>query len=135
MKTIIAGSRDFVDSDFLVDHMWHRPDEMQITEVVSGGARGADKLGEAYGSFISVPVTVFPAKWKQYGPAAGPIRNVEMAKYADALIAFWDGKSKGTKHMIHTMLDLKKPVLVFRTDKVYPENMLFYKGKVDEESS
>jgi glycerophosphoryl diester phosphodiesterase len=69
---------------------------------VSGKARGADSLGETWGNEKNVPIKSFPANWDLYGKRAGYLRNTEMADYADGLIAFWDGESKGTKHMIDT---------------------------------
>lgn len=73
---------------------------------MSGTARGADKLGELYAERVGVHIYRFPADWDTYGKSAGYRRNAEMAKFASGennvgvLIAFWDGKSRGTKHMI-----------------------------------
>lgn len=101
MKVIIAGGRDFEDYSllyqtcekaFVLQH--------QNIEVVSGTASGADRIGEKYAKEKEYTIKKFPADWDKNGKKAGYIRNEEMAKYADALIAFWDGKSKGTKHMI-----------------------------------
>ncbi len=100
MKVIIAGSRGFNDYETLCricDHMLQNQKEV---EIVSGTARGADKLGERYAKDRGYQVRLFPADWDKYGNAAGYIRNAEMAGYADALIVFWNGVSKGTKHMI-----------------------------------
>lgn len=100
MKIIIAGSRDFNDYETLkkvCDFMLSRQDEV---EIVSGTARGADLLGERYAKEKGYPIKQFPADWSK-GKGAGYIRNEDMAKYSDALIAFWDGKSKGTEHMIN----------------------------------
>lgn len=83
-----------------------------ITEIVSGSARGVDKEGEVYAATKSISVKRFPAEWNKYGKSAGMIRNTEMAKYADCLVAIWDGKSRGTKHMIETMTKMNKPVHV-----------------------
>lgn len=97
-KIIIAGGRDFNDYNklkYICD--FHIKDG---DEIVSGKARGADSLGEVYANEMKLNVKEFPADWNKYGKSAGYIRNEEMAKYADRLIAFWDGKSKGTKHMI-----------------------------------
>jgi hypothetical protein len=100
MKVIIAGKRDFNDyeavkqtADFLLSNQTE-------VEIVSGGAKGADALGEQYAKEKGYKLTPFPADWNKHGKKAGPIRNEQMAKYADALIAFWDGESKGTKNMI-----------------------------------
>jgi hypothetical protein len=70
------------------------------TVVLSGGARGADYLGELWAKENGVPLEIYPAHWAMHGKAAGPIRNREMARHAEALIALWDGKSRGTKDMI-----------------------------------
>ncbi len=98
MKTIIAGGRDIYDYD--VVHHAIALSNFEITEVVSGGARGVDHLGETYARIKNIPVKVFPADWTKHGRKAGPIRNAEMAGYADALVAIWDGASKGTGNMI-----------------------------------
>jgi len=88
-------------------------EEFSITEVVSGGAAGVDMLGERWALRQGIPTTVFQANWNAHGKAAGPIRNKQMAEYADALIAVWDGESPGTKNMIETMEKLGKPVLIY----------------------
>lgn len=101
MKVIIAGSRDIKDYQLL--KMAIQKSELDITEVVSGGAAGVDFLGERWAREHGVLLTRFPADWSAYGKAAGPIRNGEMAAYVGkegALLALWDGKSKGTKNMI-----------------------------------
>lgn len=104
IKVIIAGTRDFNDYAFLKKNLDYflqgiNPNNEEI-EIVSGNARGADKLGERYAKEHNLPVKLFPANWDKYGKRAGYLRNQEMANYADVLIAFWDEKSKGTKHMI-----------------------------------
>jgi hypothetical protein len=99
MKTIIAGSRSI--TDFAVVDQTIKNSGYEITEVISGTAKGVDTLGEEWASLNNIPITRFPADWKTYGKSAGYIRNEEMAKYADALIAIWDGKSKGTRHMVN----------------------------------
>lgn len=101
MKVIIAGGRDFDDYGLLkhiCDHMLQNHKEDLI--IVSGCARGADTLGEQYAKDNGYLIKPFKANWDKYGKAAGHIRNSQMAEYADALIAFWDGSSKGTKNMI-----------------------------------
>lgn len=99
MKTIIAGSRDLTNYSLLLKAVencgW------AITSVVSGNARGADKLGEIYAEKNSLPCEKYPAEWDKYGKSAGYKRNVLMAENAEALIAIWDGVSKGTNHMIN----------------------------------
>jgi hypothetical protein len=100
VKVIIAGGRDFNDYDLLcrkADKILSRQDEI---EIVSGTAKGADKLGEKYAKERDFSIKRFPADWGTHGKKAGYMRNEDMALYADALIAFWDEQSKGTKHMI-----------------------------------
>ena len=109
MKVIIAGCRDFHDYGILLDAI--QESKMDITIVVSGGAPGVDTLGEQYADEMNIPVHVYEADWDKHGRAAGPIRNRKMAENAEALIALWDGKSKGTKNMIETAT--KKGLLVY----------------------
>ena len=99
-KVIIAGSRDFADYALLCSFADQVLAGAEDIEIVSGGARGADALGERYARERGYALKVFPADWKKWGRAAGPIRNGQMADYADALIAFWDGQSSGTRDMI-----------------------------------
>jgi len=100
MKVIIAGGRDFKDYNKLKDSCDKILINQNNIEIVSGTANGADILGERYAQEKGYEVKKFPAKWDEYGKKAGYMRNQEMGEYADGLIAFWDGKSKGTKHMI-----------------------------------
>ena len=100
MKVIIAGGRKFNDYDLLCQNCDKALSLQTEIEIVSGTANGADKLGEKYANEKGYKIKKFPADWDKYGKSAGYKRNEEMAKYADSLIAFWDGKSKGTKHMI-----------------------------------
>lgn len=103
MRIIIAGGRDFNDyslleanvEDFLIENYTE-----SIITIVSGMAKGADALGIKYAKDYNYPVLEYKAEWDKYGKSAGFIRNKQMAEVADALIAFWDGKSSGTKNMI-----------------------------------
>lgn len=102
LKVIIAGSRDFNNYEMLenlVDMYLQRYSPDQI-EIVSGGARGADRLGERYARSRGIALKVIPADWNAYGRSAGYRRNEEMAQYATHCIVFWDGKSRGSGHMI-----------------------------------
>ena len=111
MRIIIAGSRTFSDYEYLKketeeiikENMGLFPQEIFI---ISGTASGADTLGEKFCKENSYNLVRFPAEWETLGKKAGYVRNKEMAKYANKdtvsiLIAFWDGKSRGTKHMIN----------------------------------
>jgi hypothetical protein len=86
----------------------------RISVVLSGGARGADKLGEAWANKVGLPIEVRLAKWDELGKRAGYIRNREMARDADVVVVFWDGESKGTKHMIDAALDYCQELWVFK---------------------
>lgn len=123
MKVIIAGGRDFTNTQYVrdtMDQLYY--DELAgyfygIDEVVSGGARGADREGEQWALNASLPVKEFPANWDFYGAGAGPRRNEEMAEYADVLVAFWDGKSKGTGDMIRRAIAHGLEVHIYRYTK------------------
>lgn len=98
MKVIVAGSR-LITSYPAVALAIHNSG-FEITELVSGTARGVDTLGEQWAALSGVPVKRFPADWNGLGKQAGYVRNAQMAEYADALIAVWDGRSAGTRGMI-----------------------------------
>lgn len=101
IKVIIAGTRDFSDYSLVKDKLDLLKSSVGQFEVVSGGARGADSLGERYANENDLSLKIFPAEWDKYGKSAGYRRNEQMAQYADACIVFWDGESKGTEHMIN----------------------------------
>lgn len=115
-KIIIAGGRTFTDYDFLKDTL----DEILAVddfEIISGGAKGVDALGERYAEARGLSVKAFPADWEKHGRAAGPIRNEEMARYADGLIAFWDGTSRGTANMIDIAKRYALEIKIIRYDQ------------------
>jgi hypothetical protein len=85
----------------------------EVTEVISGCARGADSLGERWAEDRGVPIIRFPAEWDKYGKSAGYRRNAEMAEVGEALIAIWDGKSRGTEMMINLARQKGLAVFVF----------------------
>jgi len=102
-KVIIAGSRSFDNYEILrhrMDYYLQHVLKTAIVNILSGGAKGADALGEKYAKERNLPVQRFLADWNTHGKSAGIIRNCEMAKIADAAVVFWDGKSSGSKHMI-----------------------------------
>lgn len=98
LKLIIAGGRDFYDFDKVRDTVLSM--RRYPTMIIQGGAKGADYLGRAVAINLGIPMIEFPADWDTHGKRAGFLRNSEMAKEGHALLAFWDGKSKGTAHMI-----------------------------------
>lgn len=118
MKTIIAGSRDITDPRHVWDAVREAQTEgLEVTEVVTGGARGVDTIAHNGATKGGIDTTVMHANWEGHGKAAGPIRNRRMAEYADALIAVWDGKSRGTKNMIDEARKRGLAVWVHRIDE------------------
>lgn len=100
---IIAGGREFTNYAILekvCDHMLSRLVKNTDITIVSGGARGADKLGYRYAKERGFNLLVKIPDWDKFGKSAGYKRNQEMADNATHLIAFWNGESRGTKHMI-----------------------------------
>lgn len=111
MKLIIAGGRDLVfRSSAIADVVRNFNLEKKITEIVSGGANGIDFFGGIYAEAFQIPLKTFHADWETFGKAAGPIRNKQMAEYADALLLIWDGKSKGSANMKKQMQVSGKPI-------------------------
>lgn len=110
IKAIIAGSRRFEDfryaNSVFMNHLLYNSIRPSDVEIISGGARGADRIGEMIAEAHGIKLVRFPADWTTYGKSAGMIRNNQMADYAVSgsdeaiLFAFWDGKSRGTKGMI-----------------------------------
>lgn len=101
IKLVVAGSRSFTNYELMRIKLNKLRESIGDFEVVSGKARGADSLGERYAKEYSLPIAEFPADWDRFGKSAGFKRNEQMAQYADAVIVFWDGKSKGSQHMIN----------------------------------
>lgn len=120
MKVIIAGSREgFTIKDVREAVLLSEFDPSEITEVVSGGARGVDRLGEQWAKEMNIPIKQFIPDWDGLGKKAGHVRNREMGDYADALIALWDGVSKGTKGMIEYAEKKGLKVYVYLKEQSY----------------
>ena len=103
-RVIIAGCRsyecndeNYADAEKYLDECFSR---RKPTAILCGEARGADQIGKRYAKSHGIEVKSYPADWKKYGRSAGMLRNKEMLKNADALVAFWDNISPGTKNMI-----------------------------------
>lgn len=120
-RIIIAGGRDFNDYNLLkekVDNLISEKRKTHQIYIVSGKARGADSLGEKYANENGLNIVEFPADWDKHGKSAGYKRNLEMAENADALIAFWDGDSRGTKHMIDIAKEKNLPTRIIKYKKL-----------------
>lgn len=107
-KVAIIGSRSFNDYEFLKEKL--NPDSISI--IVSGGAFGADELAEQYAEEHEIPMRIFKPNWK-LGKHAGLLRNIEIVDFCDFVIAFWNGKSKGTKHAIEYAKKIGKEVVIY----------------------
>lgn len=119
MKLAIIGSRNF--NDWFKLQRVLKPylklscsnmTEWWIEEVVSGGARGADKLGAQWAKANNLKLKEFPADWEKHGKRAGFLRNTEIADYADVCIAFWDMQSRGTADTIDKFRERGKSVII-----------------------
>lgn len=98
MRVIVAGSRTITSIEEVTRAI--TASGYKVTEVVSGGAHGVDWCGEQWAKTNGKQMKRFPADWHTHGWRGGLVRNEEMARYADALVAVWDGQSRGTQHMI-----------------------------------
>lgn len=115
MKIAIVGSRNFKDTRYAYEKL-DKLFAYQIAEdltVVSGGARGIDKLAEEWAENNVLKTKIYEADWDRDGKSAGFMRNARIVNEADMVIAFWDGKSKGTKHSIDLAIKAGKPVDIY----------------------
>lgn len=97
MKVAIVGSRDYADLERVRAYVKALPAD---TVVISGGARGVDRVAAETARLRGLQVVEYLADWNKYGKSAGYIRNADIINAADIVFAFWDGVSKGTKHSI-----------------------------------
>jgi len=116
MRTAIVGSRTITDYDILEAAV--KQSGFFISEVVSGGARGADMLGELYAKANNIPTKIFLPDWKTFGRSAGYRRNHDIITYAECVIALWDGQSRGTAHSIRLAENQKKPLFVMNVGSI-----------------
>ncbi len=116
----VVGSRSFNDYDFLKKMLqWH-----DIRLIVSGGAKGADSLAEKYAAECGIPTKIRKPNWDKFGKSAGFRRNEEIVEDSDEIVAFWDGKSKGTIHTINLAEQAGKPVHIYKfEDNTSIENL------------
>jgi hypothetical protein len=111
MRVIIAGSREGIVYEDVLNAI--KESNFNITTVISGTARGVDKFGERYAKENEIEIERYKPDWGKYGKSAGYIRNSFMASVADALIAVWNGNSKGTEHMIKTATDKQLSTFIY----------------------
>lgn len=116
-RIAVIGSRTFNDYDLLRDTILSKFNPSDIQEIVSGGARGADKLGEQFAQEFGLKTNIFLPDWERYGKRAGFIRNTDIIKNSDLVFAFWDEKSTGTLNSINTAKKLNIPVIIIPYDR------------------
>lgn len=108
MKVAIIGSRNLNITN-LGDYL---PEN--VTEIVSGGAKGVDSCAKEYAMKNNIPFTEFLPEYTKFGRVAPLKRNLQIIKYADIVIAFWNGQSNGTKYVIDNCGKLNKPVKIIK---------------------
>jgi len=111
LTVVISGSRTITDSN-LVKNILSKHRFEKFHKLIHGGARGVDQVAAHWAMLWGMEVEEYPADWDRHGKAAGPIRNIEMAANADALIAIWDGESRGTKQMIDHCITIGLPLKI-----------------------
>lgn len=112
MKVCIAGSRGVWPTNEELDEIIRKVG-VTPTSVIEGGADGVDKAAMWWSRAHGIPHVEMPADWATHGTAAGPLRNIEMAKAADVVVAVWNGKSPGTASMIKASREMGRPTYVF----------------------
>lgn len=113
MKVAVIGSRSFNDYEEVKRIL----SSINITEIISGGAKGADTLGEQYAKDKGIPTKIFLPDWDKHGKIAGFLRNTDIIENSELVVAFWDQTSKGTKDSIDKANKLNKKVLIINTNK------------------
>jgi hypothetical protein len=106
MKLAVVGSRSFIDYEFLKKMLAFH----ECTQIISGGARGADRLAKQYAAENGISIREFLPDWDTHGKSAGYLRNKQIVEACDELVAFWDGESRGTKYSITLAEEANKPV-------------------------
>ena len=113
MKLAVVGSRDFHDYAWLEQCLLSVTGDEMPEAVVSGGARGADELAGRFAGERGIPLVVVPAEWDRFGRSAGPMRNEKIVDLADVVVAFWDGRSRGTRDTLSRARRAGRRVVIF----------------------
>ena len=112
MNLAIIGTRDFNNYNLMKNTILQNYNLNEIDYIISGGAQGADYLAEMLASEFNIKIKIFKPDWKTFGRAAGPLRNIDIIKNSDFVVAFWDGKSRGTKNSIDLSIKNNKNIMV-----------------------
>ena len=119
MRVAVIGSRTLSIQNL---HDYLPPD---VTEIVSGGAQGIDSCAHIYAIKHQIPLREFFPQYEKYGSIAPLKRNIEIIMHADLVIAFWDGHSHGTMHVIRNCRRLKVPYRVYMPiSKIHKAQMI-----------
>jgi hypothetical protein len=114
MNLGIIGSRSFNNYNLLKEEVNNFLKKEMVDCIVSGGARGADTLAEKYAKECNIPTLIIRPEWDKYGKKAGYLRNIEIVKNSEVIIAFWDGVSSGTKMSIDLAKKANKIIKIIR---------------------
>lgn len=112
MKLGVIGSRNFTDTEYAEKCINEIREVYNFTSLISGGARGADHMAEVYSAKHNIPIKLFLPDWNKYGKAAGFLRNTDIVKSSDIILAFWDGKSRGTLDSLRKAVKLHKIIII-----------------------
>ncbi|MGN1112523.1 MAG: DNA-processing protein DprA [Acutalibacteraceae bacterium] len=111
MRVAVIGSRNLTVSN-LENYL-----PKDTTEIISGGARGIDTCAKKYALKNNIKMTEFLPEYKKYQKRAPLQRNLQIINYADIIIAFWDGTSRGTKYVIDNCKKINKKIIVYQINK------------------
>lgn len=112
MNLGIIGSRNFNNYRLLYKTILSLLKLNDIKNIISGGAKGADSLGEKFADDNKINKIIFYPEWNKYGKKAGYLRNINIVENSDYIIAFWNGKSKGTEHSINLAKKYNKKIKI-----------------------
>jgi hypothetical protein len=120
MKVAIVGSRTFINYNLFTNTMDKLSDSglFEVTEIISGGAKGVDTLAERYANEKGIPITVIKPDWELHGKSAGMIRNGEIIRQTEMVVAFWDGKSRGTRNTIGRAMQAQMTCFIINTNRL-----------------
>lgn len=113
IKLAIVGSRTFNDLQAFYKCLQVLKVDYEIIQIISGGAKGADSIGEKYADENNIPKLIFKPDWQKYGKRAGFLRNEDIIKNCNFCLAFWDGESHGTKHDIELCKKYNIPCFIY----------------------
>lgn len=132
-KLAIVGSRSFTEHLIGYIEVDKLRETENITTIISGGAKGADRFGKFYARSRHIKYIEYPADWDEYGKSAGFIRNETMADNCDIAIVFWDGMSRGTKNMINLLQLRNKPIIIVMFDPPREDDSITENENIYEE--